>query len=1336
MSKSVEETYQMKNDIEHVLLRPDTYIGSINAESKDVWIYENNKMIKKNIEFVPGLYKIFDELLVNAWDHFIREKTCNTIKITINNNTISVFNNGPGIPIQIHKEHNLYIPEMIFGHLRTSSNYDDSQKKITGGRNGFGAKLTNIFSSEFIIETVDNKKKYVQKFKNNMTVIEKPVITKTTAASYVKITFTPELSRFGMKKLDDDIVAILKRRCMDIAGCSDKKLTVTFNDEKFHFDFKHYIHLYYPDNKIIFDDATNRWKVGLTVIPDNGFDQISFVNGIMTIKGGSHVDFVLNKIIKIMKDKLQKKMEDTKKLTHYVKNNIVIFVNSLIENPSFDSQTKDTLTIQAKDFGSKFEFHDKFVKDLNSLGLDKLILELNDFNNKVKINTTTKLKPIAKFDRAEWDTKKTKVKELFVILTEGDSAKTLVMSGRKYIENGNQLIGVYPMKGKLLNVRDVSSKKISENEEIKDILNIFHLSITKQYKDTSNLRYGNLVIFTDQDSVTGDTPILLKDNENNIHIKTIQSISTKWKFIGNKEYGHMRNYSVWTSRGWSPIVHIMRHKTSKRIFRIHTNTGIVDVTEDHSLLNTEHDKIKPKLCKLGDELLHGFMNDYGNGITYDINNTYIKGFYDREFEYKWINNNNMTVEVKDKLMAQHIYLIYRYLHYHVNIDYLHPNKYILNISKQPFQNPENKIIGIYDLGEEEQYVYDFETDNHEFQAGIGQMIVSNTDGSHIKGLIINMIHKFWPSLLEVPFIYTYRTPIVKCFKNSQTLSFYNLTDYEKWKSKNESGWRIKYYKGLGTFKDDDAKELFDDFYKKLICFEKGENVDDCITLAFEKKRADDRKRWLGGYNRSDVLDSNTNKITYGDFIHKELIHFSNYDNERSIPNMIDGLKPSQRKILFSCFKKGVYEEKDEVKVSQLSGYISEHTDYHHGEASLQGAIIGMAQNFVGSNNINLLFPNGGFGSRLKGGDDHASPRYIYTYLSSITPFIFPKDDFDILEYNYEDGHKIEPVYYIPIIPMILVNGTSGIGTGFSTNVCCFNPSTIIDNLLCMLDGKPTKQLHPWYRNFNGKTFLDEKKKKTYEFNGMWNKIDEDTIEITELPIGTWTDSYKIFLTQLQESNVIKSYSFSGDNKKVHFTIKMDDEIMFNMIEDKLIEKTFKLTSTASLNNMNLYDCECKMKKYENVDEIMDEFYDVRLELYVVRKRHKLKQLENEMNILKYRKLFIELKIADKIQIDNKLKADIIKQIENHKIPPLSLSDDKTPSFNYLLDMPLYSLTKEKIDDLNEKYKLKTEEYDNLMKMKVTDIWKNELNKLKEHYNKWIIEEPKNVVTKKRVVKRK
>jgi DNA topoisomerase II len=348
------------------------------------------------------------------------------------------------------------------------------------------------------------------------------------------------------------------------------------------------------------------------------------------------------------------------------------------------------------------------------------------------------------------------------------------------------------------------------------------------------------------------------------------------------------------------------------------------------------------------------------------------------------------------------------------------------------------------------------------------------DGSHIKGLVINFIHHFWPSLIKLKnFMKEFITPIIKVRKGDQCQSFFTMGEYEQWckNTKDISKYSIKYYKGLGTSTSKEAKEYFKNINVHKIDFHySGQKDDDAIELAFSKKLAEKRKEWLADSNRQDYVDHSKKTLNYNDFVHKELVHFSIQDCNRAIPSVMDGLKPSQRKILYSCFKRNLTKE---IKVAQLAGYVSEHSAYHHGEASLCQTIINMAQNFVGSKNINLLMPLGQFGSRHLGIKEAASPRYIYTCLNKITRSLFKEQDDPILEYLEEEGMKIEPKFYAPIIPLILVNGAEGIGTGWATKIPCYNPLQIVENIKLHLDGKEMQNLNPWFKGYQGQVEVDK-----------------------------------------------------------------------------------------------------------------------------------------------------------------------------------------------------------------------------------------------------------------------
>ena len=317
---------------------------------------------------------------------------------------------------------------------------------------------------------------------------------------------------------------------------------------------------------------------------------------------------------------------------------------------------------------------------------------------------------------------------------------------------------------------------------------------------------------------------------------------------------------------------------------------------------------------------------------------------------------------------------------------------------------------------------------------------------------------------------------------------------------------------MGTSTSKEAKEYFSDMARHRIKFEYASRRDDlAIQLAFSKKFVEERKDWLTRFMEArkqrrieqsvdDYLyQKNTKEITYTDFVNKELVLFSNLDNERSIPSVVDGFKPGQRKVLFSCFKRNLVKE---LKVAQLAGSVAELSAYHHGEVSLMSTIINLAQNFVGSNNINLLQPIGQFGTRLHGGKDAASPRYIFTCLSPLTRLLFNAKDDPLLAYINDDGLRVEPEWYCPILPTVLINGAEGIGTGWSTKLPNYNPREIIDNLRRMIAGEQPRPMKPFYKSFRGQ--IDQIDDGRVMTSGVCSIIADNTIEITELPIGMWT----------------------------------------------------------------------------------------------------------------------------------------------------------------------------------------------------------------------------------------
>jgi DNA gyrase/topoisomerase IV subunit B len=1399
---------------------------------------------------------------------------------------------------------------------------------------------TNVYSEWFDIEIQDTirHKKYYQRFSNNMYNKIEPVITdlaKTNTDSYTQITFFPDYKRFGLKGLTEDHIALFKRRVYDIAGTTTSNVKVYYNDEYIDIKtFEDYIKLFYSDRdeeyiKLVYQDFNERWSIGVVYDPSNEFRHMTFVNKISTYDGGTHLNYIIGQIVDKVSNSItsQTKYKSLKIKPAQVKDNLTVFINTVVENPIFGSQTKDALKTKASDFKVKCEIDDKFITKICKSGLLDEIIQLAQFKQLAELDKSAKkvtnLKKLVKLEDARFAGSKQGHK-CTLILTEGDSAKKFAIDAFDVI--GRDHFGVFPLKGKLLNVREATINQLINNEEIINLMQILGLDRKKTYKNNKGMRYGHILLLTDQDSVSADTPLLLKTIDNKYTIKTIETIGENWFLEPNGKETALTNLEIWTDKGWTKIVKVIRHKVNKKMFRVLTDTGVVDVTEDHSLLKPNGEEISPKECVIEQELMHSFPNFkelnvpnqsqhiYENHNMIDKNEAYVMGLFvandsfhvdntnnfwsitssniqdlnkamdilntkyncdfkiicgeqsqsqsksgvkytlvmdgekenghnqieiaekyktlfetnshhksipvsilnsshdvrenffagycnGNDYEYSSLDTNNICFELNNKMSAQELFFLCNSLGYSVIINTEETQKEIYNlyVSKEKKEHNSNTIKKIIDLGIEEQYVYDLETENHHFQAGVGKMIVHNTDGTHIKGLIMNFIHTFWPSLVKVDgFIQSIATPIVKIFKKNDAKkvalhTFYTITEYKKWcetvgEAKN---YEIKYYKGLGTSTDKEAIEAFTDYNNKLINYvwskekpideqpdedltdqhEQDDNQDDddvdkkenqknidaeettsvssdlndknepsyqAITLAFAKNRSNDRKDWLKEYDPEKIIENSKKNITYDEFVEYDLKHFSIYDNVRSIPDLCDGLKPSQRKILYGAIKRKL--ENSEVKVAQLSGYISEHTGYHHGEASLQGAIINMAQDFCGSNNINIFKPNGNFGSRRVGGEDAASSRYIFTQLNKLTKIIFNDKDSPILEHNVEEGDIVEPIIYYPIVPMILVNGCKGIGTGYSTFVPQYNPMDLIKNIKDLLNDKPFEQLDelvPWYRGFTGKIEkkpkLKTRDKEAYNVFGVATIINETTIRIKELPIGVWTEDYLRFLeTQREDGTFIVDYVNNSSNHKVDIVITFANGQLQYLIKNNLIFSRLKLISSISIENMHLYKDNI-ITKYKSANAILKDYVKIRLNAYELRKKHVIKILANEMQVLQYRKKYIEDILEKIIIIERVTKSKLLEQIVDNEYPKLSINLNSTPSYDYLLSLPLTSLTSEKIDDLNAEYNQKKNELELYKGSTIHSLWLAELDEFEKVYNEWLIEMDQNTLdsTKKK-----
>jgi DNA topoisomerase-2 len=564
------------------------------------------------------------------------------------------------------------------------------------------------------------------------------------------------------------------------------------------------------------------------------------------------------------------------------------------------------------------------------------------------------------------------------------------------------------------------------------------------------------------------------------------------------------------------------------------------------------------------------------------------------------------------------------------------------------------------------------------------------DGSHIRGLLINLFHELWHELCAIPGFLTYMaTPIVKAIKGKETRVFYSQYEYEQWRKSPESqGFKVKYYKGLGTSTRDEAKDYFAN--PQSVQFDFVPGSDEAIDLAFNKKRADDRKAWLQGYDKATLIPAGP-KLPYPDFVNKDLIHFSNYNLERAIPSVMDGLKVSQRKILYAAFKRNLVNE---IRVAQFAGYVSEHTGYHHGEASLTEAIVGMAQDFMGANNIPWLVPQGQFGTRLQGGSDSASPRYIHTYLQPIVKKLVPAADFTVLAYRDDDGMPVEPEWYAPVLPMLLVNGARGIGTGYSTYIPPCNPKQLKQMLTNWLKGKPgalDEQIPIYFEGFKGLIAGGD------AAIGKWTKVKDGEYIVTELPPGTWTADYRTWLEKELAEGRIKDFTDTSTDKDVHIVIKG--------IDDTVLQKS--LVFHAKKTNMHAFNAKGVITKYATLNDILKEYADVRLELYEKRRQQQIRDLQNELPFHTNVMRFIEDQISDtpKVDLRRKPRGECDGILQAHRY------DKIEDNYEYILKLPVSTFTAESI--LKHRMKLESlrKEIQELQGITASQLWLGDLQQV-------------------------
>jgi DNA topoisomerase-2 len=668
-----------------------------------------------------------------------------------------------------------------------------------------------------------------------------------------------------------------------------------------------------------------------------------------------------------------------------------------------------------------------------------------------------------------------------------------------------------------------------------------------------------------------------------------------------------------------------------------------------------------------------------------------------------------------------------------------------------------KVLGL-------QNGVDYSKDNNFEKLRYGRINIltdSDLDGHHIKGLVQAFFWKLYPSLLKREgFLMSLSTPLLVV----KDKFFYSNEEYVDWQKTAKSKASAKYHKGLGTSTNKQAKECFED--NKITTYTLDGDEDAYMALGFEKEKTDARKDWL---NRHLPEDSFTNNIKLEDvedennpieikrteldddnfyegdmalsyFIDTRIRAFGLKALTRAIPSVMDGMKESQRKILFTFFKENITEER-EKKVEQMSGKVSDVSGYHHGGASANQTIINMAQGFIGANNIPLLANSGQFGSRLDGGEASA-PRYIFTFLEKITRVLFNETDDNILEYVVDDGMQVEPYWYMPILPMILINGADGIGMGFSTNIPTYNPTDIVAWIKNKIKSMTTKKndkmepLIPWARGFKGESYIENNKWIT---KGILREKKSGWWEISELPVGVWADKYKATILEgVSDTDKPKKAKpkpkVGAKRKSANKSICDDivekniynnnDEILYKIKVSKTFEPTLEnmgLVKSYSLNNMYMLNEHGCPIKFGSAEEILEYYFPRRLIFYVHRKKYLLNVLNHRYKILKNRVKFLNAVV--KQDIDIHLKIDelekLLDSLKYDKICGMKHDDVGKLNYNYLLDMPIRSLTITTMEKYEKEMKQVKSDIDILKPKSASDLWIEDLDKFDIAYEEFI-----------------
>ena len=1037
-----------------------------------------------------------------------------------------------GIPV-VEKEiaendavRKVYVPSLIFGELRSGSNFDDSRERYVGGRNGYGAKLANVFSKEFSLETASTEVhlKLAQTWRENMSIAGTPKISAyKNKKGYCKISVLPDYARFGMEGLTDATYAWLQTRAYDMAACTGAQVQVYFNDERIGIKkFPQYASLFLDESRFahfaIEKDGVTRLEVCAAL--SDGFQTHGFVNGLCCPQG-RHVQYLSDKLCDALQKKQDAKRGSVAVPSRHIKAHLFLLVKAVINQPKFSTQTKEELTSLYKEWGFEVQLPDAFVNRVEAMVMPSAIefAQLKAKQSTIRaanadLSSGGRVVTVDKLDDALNARKRNN--RCALILTEGDSAKALALAGLSVI--GRENYGVFPLRGKLLNVRQATPEQITGNAELMNIMKILGLRYGHRYTeaDMKELRYGDGVIgFTDQDH----------------------------------------------------------------------------------------------------------------------------------------------------------------------------------------------------------------------------------DGAHIFGLILNFFEHCFPEILALRpnFIRRFATPIVKAIPNSAATAkepayFLSMAEFQRWEGgQTLTKWTLKWLKGLASSTASEAKRYFRAFEKHIIVVTT-RDAHEILELVFAKKREEDRKQWLATYDPQSYVDYSQRSICTTEYMNQEYIHYSFVDNLRNLPSAIDGLKESQRKIVFAMLAKNVTKD---YKCQDLVGMISQRSGYHHAGASLFGALVALAQCHHGTNNINVVHGEGMFGSRLDPRDKHGADRYVFARVEPIARAVFPEEDDAVLEYMNSDGKEVEPKHFLPVLPWLLVNGNHGIGTGWSCDVPSYHPLAICAAVEARLRGQALPPpLEPWFDLFHGTVVKEDERGAKFSVRGCYEIVERDAqgptrIRITELPPGKWRDvqlaDYKKYMLgrgakeetgkakrQRRTTEFIKEILNRSTELDVDIELLVDSEAFTSAgaTSEAAIYKVLGLEITLHASNMYCLVDE-RPQKFESPEAIIDHYIPHRIACYERRIAHELSVTEAQLLKIANQLRFLEAVLSGEITFRS---GKAVKKLVAFEKELARLKYDRIEgSYSYLLGLSYMQQTAEKLAEMKKRHSALAQRKKQLESTTAVALWLEEIARFRAEY---------------------